>query len=467
MSTKKREKAEDFIGRTFNDGKLKVIGITGKYRNTTLFKVTCETCLQDPELFPDGYFVSLKGSLVKGALPCGCGYGVKWSRYQYLIRIKRQCEKLNCSVQLDLLPETIDSFTKISITCNRHDTANSITLHRFLNSDDYGCKFCAKMNRIEMRERVIFNSGKIKKLLMKLPIGSDIVRISTGDCKANYLFKCGICSEDEYTKNGVCSGWFKTNLNRLNRGEMPCRCSKSPRYTEDQRIYSVIKLLSEYNGSSLISVDPYKGKGTYFTWLCGACKKQHKTTYHNFINKGSRCQIFDMERINYVYVSDWVSESDHFIKIGISHNLNKRVDTQSKFTKYNMVNIQSFKFNNYRLAKGIESFLLRSFPHNYVESHKFEDGFTETMNPKYRNFIIKFLERISVMAAQFTKNQDNFIEVAEQLFDELCLAEEELKNPVVKDVKESKKEEKIEEVQQPTEMTSNEFVDWDEDLIPF
>lgn len=70
-----------------------------------------------------------------------------------------------------------------------------------------------------------------------------------------------------------------------------------------------------------------------------------------------------------------------------------------------------------------------------------------------------------VMAAQFTKNPDNFIEVAEQLFDELCLAEEELKNPVVKDVKEEKKEEKVEEVQQPSIEVNNGAGDRDD--IPF
>lgn len=71
-----------------------------------------------------------------------------------------------------------------------------------------------------------------------------------------------------------------------------------------------------------------------------------------------------------------------------------------------------------------------------------------------------------VMAAQFTKNKDSFIEVAEQLFDELCLAEEELKNPVVKELKETKEEEKVEKVQQPIIGTTNEVIDWDSD-IPF
>lgn len=71
-----------------------------------------------------------------------------------------------------------------------------------------------------------------------------------------------------------------------------------------------------------------------------------------------------------------------------------------------------------------------------------------------------------VMAAQFTKNKDNFIGVAEQLFDELCLAEEELKNPVAKDVKDNRKEEKVKVVEQLITETTDKVSDWD-DSIPF
>ena len=58
---RKIEKAEDFVGWKSPDGKLEVIGIAGKQGRITTFKVTCTECSKDPELFPDGYFVSLKG----------------------------------------------------------------------------------------------------------------------------------------------------------------------------------------------------------------------------------------------------------------------------------------------------------------------------------------------------------------------------------------------------------------------
>lgn len=86
------------------------------------------------------------------------------------------------------------------------------------------------------------------------------------------------------------------------------------------------------------------------------------------------------------------------------------------------------------------------------------DDLRDKLTEKYPEMNMKGLNarcgQCVLVAAQFTKNQDTFIEVAEQLFDELCLAEEELKNPVVKDVK---------EVQQTIIEDNNG--DWDD--IPF
>ena len=51
--------------------------------------MTCTECSKDKELFPDGYFVSTKGNLVKGKKPCGRGKNVRWKDWQYLILARR------------------------------------------------------------------------------------------------------------------------------------------------------------------------------------------------------------------------------------------------------------------------------------------------------------------------------------------------------------------------------------------
>lgn len=86
---KKQQKAEDFIGKTFNNGKLKVVSVYKRIRGTTYYKVTCIECAKDSELFPLGYFISTKGHLKSGKLPCGCSKATRWEPFQYLILARR------------------------------------------------------------------------------------------------------------------------------------------------------------------------------------------------------------------------------------------------------------------------------------------------------------------------------------------------------------------------------------------
>lgn len=90
---KQKKKPEDFVGEIFNNGKLRVIGIHGKgNRYQTLYRVTCTECSKDPELFPEGYFISTKGNLLKGQIPCGCAKSPRWEGWQWLIRARRAAE---------------------------------------------------------------------------------------------------------------------------------------------------------------------------------------------------------------------------------------------------------------------------------------------------------------------------------------------------------------------------------------
>ena len=85
---RKQQKAEDFIGWKSPDGRLEVIGIAGKQGTNTTFKVTCTECSKDKELFPDGYFISTKGDLIKSKKPCRCSK-FNWEYWQFLVLAKR------------------------------------------------------------------------------------------------------------------------------------------------------------------------------------------------------------------------------------------------------------------------------------------------------------------------------------------------------------------------------------------
>lgn len=145
-----KQKPEDFIGETFNDGKLKVIGIAGKQNKITMFKVTCEVCLQDPELFPLGYFISEKGSLVKGRLPCGCAENPQWEEYQYLIRVHRESNNRSIKVH-GINGSFIGNKTRLDCECLIDGHKWTPTIDQFLSAKQ-GCPKCGGSLKLTEQE---------------------------------------------------------------------------------------------------------------------------------------------------------------------------------------------------------------------------------------------------------------------------------------------------------------------------
>lgn len=144
---KKREKPEDFIGWKSPDGKLEVIGIHGKQGTNTVFKVTCTECSKDPELFPDGYFVSVKGSMIRGIKPCGCGKNVRWKDFQYLILARRTAK------DLFIVHGFVDGYkgahkTRFEYVCPKHGIQN-ISYNDFVHSGSR-CSGCWRDKQKEL-----------------------------------------------------------------------------------------------------------------------------------------------------------------------------------------------------------------------------------------------------------------------------------------------------------------------------
>ena len=138
---KKNEKGEDLIGWKSEDGKLEVIGIVGKQGKITTFKVTCTECSKDPELFPDGYFISRKGSLINGNKPCGCSKKPEWFDWQYLILARRAGEKKGFIVH-----SFADNFhgqkTKLNLECLKDGHKWVASIHSVINIGN-GCPKCS------------------------------------------------------------------------------------------------------------------------------------------------------------------------------------------------------------------------------------------------------------------------------------------------------------------------------------
>ena len=136
---KKYEKAKNFIGETFNNGRLKVVGIVGKQGTKVLYKVICTECSKDPELFPDGYFVSTKGNLVNGSKPCGCSK-YKWEDWQFLILARRAAK--DRFIVHGFAEKFNGQHTKLNLECLKDGHKWAASIHNIINVGT-GCPKCS------------------------------------------------------------------------------------------------------------------------------------------------------------------------------------------------------------------------------------------------------------------------------------------------------------------------------------
>lgn len=150
MKESRREKAEDFIGWKSEDGKLEVIEMLPRipYKNVA-YKVTCTECSKDPELFPDGYFISTKSNLRKGVKPCGCSNKPKWEDWQYLIITRRIGEKRGFIVH-GFAEEFKNHKTKLNLECIKEHCNWKTSVNCIMNKQ--GCPKCKNTTLSEQKK---------------------------------------------------------------------------------------------------------------------------------------------------------------------------------------------------------------------------------------------------------------------------------------------------------------------------
>lgn len=146
----KVQKSEDFIGSTFSNGKLKVIGIEGKTKSfNKTFKVTCTECSKDPELFPLGYFKTTKRKLQLGIIPCGCSKAHRWEPFQYLILARRAGE--GKFIVHSFAEKFKGVHTKVSLECSKDGHKRNAELASVIHTGA-GCPNCSRNARPSEQE---------------------------------------------------------------------------------------------------------------------------------------------------------------------------------------------------------------------------------------------------------------------------------------------------------------------------
>lgn len=115
---------------------------------------------------------------------------------------------------------------------------------------------------------------------------------------ADFEVYCPLCSEDDYVKDGVCTGKFKSSYQSLKSGYRPCRCGDPKGFSKEIYLYHV-KLLCEKEGLTFSGVNgEWVGKKeSKLIWICRKGNTHYDTRVGLFLEGGSRCKCCLSENI--------------------------------------------------------------------------------------------------------------------------------------------------------------------------
>jgi hypothetical protein len=216
------------------DDQLQVVGWSGKSGSNRYYILKCSKCSQDSELFGEGYFRSVKGSLVKCQVPCGCAKNPRWSQGQFSVLCSRKAEELDYTF-LGFAGEWKGNSTKLKMLCEKHGDWSSGVIDRLINRGIGcpGCRVDAVRSACIKPDEVMIASFHESNAFHPDTLFWRSERMS-GEGKAVYWhMSCPECGEDGESTSGD-----------LQKGKRPCDCSKQ-RQTEAY----INWVIDEYNNT--------------------------------------------------------------------------------------------------------------------------------------------------------------------------------------------------------------------------
>ena len=352
------------------------------HKQNKIVVVSCSTCALDEELFGEGLFFSYKGGLSKGSIPCGCAETPRWESWQWIVRVKRALHETSVNF-VDLAEDYKGCYTKVVTYCENHDCCHNKTSLIDLVKGNSGCKICTREKISESNSKGMsyhlstgINSGSFT-------IGTEVVSVTGGEL----LYKCPICSGDEYVEAACCSGVFSTTVSNILLGKKSCRCSDRYIWKESHRVHQIKDRIFKENLPYTFKgfSNGYTGARSKFSYVCESHGEQ-EVDCHNFLNTKVGCPScsdygYDKNKQANIYCVLWTSGNQHFVKVGITNNATSiRIQQQNTKTKYNPVVSNTYTHKCGKLVEDLEKEIKGSFSSGVVSKEIFPDGFTETFH---------------------------------------------------------------------------------------
>lgn len=388
----------------------------------------CKICANDVQLHGLGVYIIAQSSYLNSIIPCGCSEIPKWTRYQYIIRIERKISKTGKKL-LSIPTGIIKSNTyKPTLVCEHHpdELMNSATINGILfgsNGTNDGCVKCGNErkkqyhresnNGLENHINEIMNTGKFhpKTTFKRSDTVNDYGRFS------KLVYSCPICANDEYTKNGLCTGEFEQEMHTLKQGHLSCRCTGGFRWTKEQREYQIKKELCNRSTDEVIFTfigwdGEYTNSRSVFLYSRSDSSIQQKINIADFFSFEYGFSMyneygFKKNKPTRSYMNvDQTNESDKF---GISQQGNS---INPRLKKINKSFLEEYGVDNFwtnvlviffhteeggflasELETQVHTVALCGKPHKNIGYYKRGDGYTETYNNIHRQNVIEVIKQ--------------------------------------------------------------------------
>lgn len=363
------------IGNTFGkDGHLSVVSRGSKDCGShKSYIVKCNICAKSPELFGKAEFDVLLCNLQAGQVPCGCSKFPKWTEEQRLAQINVMCKEKEYEFRGYVDDGASGHYRKLKLYCKKHNnTWDTTNLKTFLKGT--GCRKCTTDKLKENYLSSFLEDVEKFKNSGNYCEGTIFERLTNGSDSEVEFWKifCPICNEDDYSRKGGFSSWFKISKGNIHAGRVPCRCCKNVKWTGEQREFNISSILQKEENYLAFAgwIDCYRNNKSSFKLACPLHGEQ-VTTVTSFLDTGKRCSGctvggYSVKEGAYLYIFKAESRVDTFTGFGITNS----IDARMKVHKINLKN-SGYKIEEITILPGdgksildTETLIKRKFPHN-------------------------------------------------------------------------------------------------------
>lgn len=367
------------------EAQVEVIGWSGRSSNK-LYILHCSVCKQDPEIFGEGIFRSLKHNLSKGQVPCGCSKKHYYGRHQYEILVKRKIKGSSCTFTSFNLAEPM-SMSEVNLRCALHGKL-TVKLKSLLHKG-VQCKYCSFQRISDLKKGVVpieavESTKKSDEYFIqsfrgtnKFVDGTIFTRVNNG----KFEVYCPVCDSISISTAG-----------NLKRGHISCKCSVRPTYSKVEMEAWLVSYSTSHTYNFLYWAEDYRGVHTKIYADCKIHGK-FKISIDNF-KRDRGCPSCSNKNQKQAYINLITDGTEPIaLKFGIAVNSDRRRKSQNKSSLFKVRSLKTCIFADTESCKDAERECKQTLECGVLTKEEMPDGYTETTRLHNLDKIISIYEK--------------------------------------------------------------------------